>query len=147
MKKYAILCGSAPSDYRQKKLEEKYDFLETKEGFEPGSIVSFPNGVTELFLESVLNESFDKAADEDSDSGKVVLYLFAKAEADLNSVLSDSCVEGVEVVRLGDNEIRKEVLAYYADLAEKQDIDFQVVYDFDSEFISETELGFEKVEQ
>ena len=70
MKKYAILCGSAPNDYRQKKLEEKYDFLETKEGFEPGSIVSFPNGVTELFLESVLNESFDKAADEDSDSSR-----------------------------------------------------------------------------
>lgn len=145
MKKYAILCGSAPNDYRQKKLEEKYDFLETKEGFEPGSIVSFPNGVSELFLESVLNESFDKAADEDSDSGKVVLYLFAKAEADLNSVLSDSCVEGVKVVRLGDNEIRKDVLAYYADLAEKQEIDFQVVYDFDGEFISEEELGFEKV--
>lgn len=147
MKKYAILCGSAPNDYRQKKLEEKYDFLETKEGFEPGSIVSFPNGVSELFLESVLNESFDKASDEDSDSGKVFLYLFAKAEADLNSVLSDSFVEGVKVVRLGDNEIRKDVLAYYADLAEKQEIDFQVVYDFDGEFINEEELGFEKVEQ
>lgn len=147
MKKYAILCGSAPNDYRQKKLEEKYDFLETKEGFEPGSIVSFPNGVSELFLESVLNESFDKAVDDESDSGKVFLYLFAKAEADLNSVLSDSFVEGVKVVRLGDNEIRKDVLAYYADLAEKQEIDFQVVYDFDGEFINEEELGFEKVEQ
>ena len=145
MKKYAILCGSAPNDYRQKKLEEKYDFLETKEGFEPGSIVSFPNGVTELFLESVLNESFDKAADDESDSGKVVLYIFAKSEADLNSLLSDSCVEGVKVVRLVDNEIRKDVLAYYADLAEKQEIDFQVVYDFGGEFISEEELGFEKV--
>lgn len=145
MKKYAILCGSAPNDYRQKKLEEKYDFLETKEGFEPGSIVSFPNGVSELFLESILNESFDKAADDESDSGKVVLYIFAKTEADLKSELSDSCVEGVEVVRLGDNEIRKEVLAYYADLAEKQEIDFQVIYDYDDEFITEEELGFEKV--
>ncbi|MBQ4378003.1 MAG: hypothetical protein IJR39_13005 [Treponema sp.] len=145
MKKYAILCGSAPNDYRQKKLEKKYDFLETKEGFEPGSIVSFPNGVTELFLESTLNEAFDKATDDDSDSGKVFLYLFAKTEADLNAELSDSCVEGVKVVRLGNNEIRKEVLAYYADLAEKQEIDFLVVYDFDSEFISEEELGFEKV--
>lgn len=145
MKKYAILCGSAPNDYRQKKLEEKYDFLETKEGFEPGSIVSFPNGVSELFLESILNESFDKAVDDESDSGKVVLYIFAKTEADLRSELSDSYVEGVEVVRLGDNEIRKEVLAYYADLAKKQEIDFQVIYDFDSEFCSEAELGFEKV--
>lgn len=97
MKKYAILCGSAPNDYRQKKLEEKYDFLETKEGFEPGSIVSFPNGVSELFLESILNESFDKAVDDESDSGKVVLYIFAKTEADLRSELSDSYVEGVEV--------------------------------------------------
>ena len=145
MKKYAILCGSAPNDYRQKKLEKKYDFLETKEGFEPGSIVSFPNGVTELFLESTLNEAFDKATDDDSDSGKVFLYLFAKTEADLNAELSDSCVEGVKVVRLGNNEIRKEVLAYYADLAEKQEIDFQIVYDFEGEFISEEELGFEKV--
>lgn len=145
MKKYAILCGSAPNDYRQKKLEEKYGFLETKEGFEPGSIVSFPNGVSELFLESILNEAFDKAADDESDSGKVVLYIFAKAESDLKSELSDSCVEGVEVVRLGDNEIRKEVLAYYADLAEKQEIDFQVIYDYDDEFITEEELGFEKV--
>ena len=89
-----------------RKSWKKNDFLETKEGFEPGSIVSFPNGVTEL---------------------------------------SDSCVEGVKVVRLGNNEIRKEVLAYCADLAEKQEIDFQVIYDFDREFISEEELGFEKV--
>ena len=50
-----------------------------------------------------------------------------------------------EVVRLGEDEIRKDVLAYYKDLSEKLDVKFNVTYDVCDEYVSEEELGYEKV--
>ena len=176
----AILCGSAPKGFRQKKLEYKYDFLgkgEAGKRYEPGSVVVFPSGVSELFLEGVLNEALENAADAEDDGddacgteladapaeaapfagdeaslnvddgtmGQVLLYLCARTQADLNAELSDCAVPGVEVVRLGEDEVRKEVLAYYADLAEKMGVGFRVEYDWDGEFVREEELGWEKV--
>ena len=66
MNHLAILCGSAPKGFRQKKLEYKYDFLgkgEAGKRYEPGSVVVFPSGVSELFLEGLLNDAFENAAD------------------------------------------------------------------------------------
>ena len=180
MSKYAILCGSAPKGFRQKKLKYKYDFLESEAGrcCESGYIVDFPNGVNELFLEGVLNEALEKAADAEDDgdgtpdaepfnataedallageadapnaddctAGEVLLYLCARSCADLRAELSDCAVPGIEVVRLGDDEVRKEVIAYYADLAEKMGVCFRVEYDWDGEFVrEEEELGWEGV--
>ena len=146
MNQFAILCGSAPKGFRQKKIEYKYDFLTSEAGgkFQPGSIVVFPNGVDELFLESLLNETLEKASDAEDD-GQVLLYLCAKSEADLCAELLDCAVSGVEVVRLGKEQIRKEVIDYYVDLAEKIGVGFRVEYDWDSEFVREEELGYEKV--
>ena len=159
---YALLCGSAPKGFRQRKIEYKYDFLTSEAGgkFQPGSIVVFPNGVDELFLESLLNETLEKASDAEDDgatgeagllnaddytAGQVLLYLCARSQANLCAELSDCAVPGVEVVRLGEDEVRKEVIAYYADLAEKMGVDFRVEYDWDGELIAEESLGWEKV--
>ena len=56
MSKYAVLCGSAPDGFSQKKLNEMKDFLASKEGgsWTKGGIVSFPNGVSEKTLKTVL---------------------------------------------------------------------------------------------
>lgn len=144
MNKYAILCGVAPNDYRQKKLVEKQDFLEQKEGYEPGSIIVFPNGVKELLLEGALNSAFDNAAEEEN--SEVLLYICTKTVADANAKMADVDVD-CDVVLLGTDEIRKDVLTYYEDLSKKLEINFTVAYDVCAEYISEEELGYENVEQ
>lgn len=69
VRRCAILCGSAPEDFRQRKLVAKYDFLVDEGGFEPGGIVMFLNGVHELLLESTLNNALEEVSDE------MLLYL------------------------------------------------------------------------
>ena len=150
MSHYALILGSAPEGFRQKKLEDMWISLESGGCYAPGNILAFPNGVNELFLESVLNETIDKLCDADSEEGKsnggIFLYLCAKSEADLHAELSDSAISGVEIVRLGENEIRKEVIAYYAGLAEKLDVAFKVDFSVDGDFVSEKSLGYEVLE-
>ena len=155
-----------------------YGFLTSKDGgkCQQGSIVAFPNGVNELFLEGLLNDAFENAADAEDDGddacgteladasaeaapfagdeaslnvddgtmGQVLLYLCARSPADLSAELSNCAVPGVEVVRLGEDELRKEVLAYYAGLAEKMGVDFRVEYAWDGEFVREEELEWER---
>ena len=155
MPKYAVLCGSAPEGYRQKKLVDMYDFLTSGEGgsYESGSVIVFPNGVNELLLESVLNSVLDEASESDSAgestaeeyTGEVLLYFCAQTEADLCAELSDSACAGVEVVRLGSNEVRKDVIAYYDGLAEQLGVKLRVVYETDDTLMSEEELGYERV--
>ena len=145
MQKYAVLCGSAPDGYRQLKVEKMYDFLTSESDWRvpEKNIVMFPNGVNELFLESVLNGVFDEAAEDD---GEVLLYFCAKAESDLYAELSDSACAGVEVVRLGENEIRKDVIAYYAEkLADMLGVKCRVMYEADSASISAESIGWEKM--
>ena len=117
-----VLCGSAPEGQRQKKLERMYDFLTGKSGgsYAPGDIIVLPNGVKELFLESILNAAFSEAAE--SDGGEVLLYFCARTAADLCAELSDNDYGGVEAVRLGSAEIRRDVIAYYTGLAARCDL-------------------------
>ena len=151
MAKYALLCGAAPLGYRQKKIEEKQNSLEKCSDYKPGSVVVFPNGIEELFLESVLNEAFEKVASEDDENtdsestGEVILYLCAQSKADLNAELSDCCAEGVTAFRLGNYEIRKEVISYYYNFAEELDLNFCVSFDTCSEYLNEDDLGYEPV--
>ncbi len=139
---YAVLCGAAPELFQQKKLTVMHDFLRSADSgsFTEKNIVLFPHGVHELLLESVLNGLFDAAAEEND--GEVLLYFCAKTNADLQAELSDSCVAGVQAVRLGADEIRKDVIAWYADLAKKLEIGFRVVYENDAELVSEKRLGY-----
>ena len=146
MQKYAVLCGSAPDGYRQLKVEKMYDFLTSESDWRvpEKNIVMFPNGIDELFLESVLNGVFDEATEDDD--GEVLLYFCAKTESDLHAELSDSACAGVEVVRLGENEIRKDVIAYYAEkLAGMLGVNCRVEYEADSASISTESIGWEKM--
>ena len=107
------------------------------------NIIVFPNGVDELLLESVLNGVFDAA---EEDGGKVLLYFCARTESDLSAELSDSVCAGIEVIRLGDNEIRKEVIVYYTEtLADMLEVKCSVTYEADDEFVSEETLGYERI--
>lgn len=53
--------------------------------------------------------------------------------------------EKLDVVRLGDEEIRKEIIEYYQGLFEKIGSSLKVFYEVDSEYISENALGYERV--
>ncbi len=150
MYRFALLCGSAPENFRQKKLIAIHDFLVSEAGglWKEDEITIFPNGIHELFLESALNNALEASvADEDTvdKAGQVLLYLCTRNEADVSAELSDCAVPGVEVVRLGEDEVRKDVIAYYADLAEKMGVDFRVEYDWDGDFVGEEALGWERM--
>lgn len=142
MTRFAVLCGAAPDGFRQKKLEKTYESLVSgSDAVPPQNIIVFPNGVQELFLEGVLSRFCDDEPDE------ILLHFFALSEADLNA-LSDYEAVGygrIPLVRLGDEEIRKEVIAYYEGLAEKLGIALRADYSVDADFVSEEELGYEKI--
>ncbi len=56
MTRSAIICGSAPDGFTQKKINEIHDFLTKKDGgsWSEEEITIFPNGVTEAMLTFVL---------------------------------------------------------------------------------------------
>ena len=111
MDRYALLCGSAPKGFRQEAFVKKYDLLTRgKNACVPEHVIEFPYGVNELFLEGVLNSVFEEVADND---GEVLLYFCTRIEEDLHAQLSGSCVANAGVFRLGEDEIRKDVVAYY----------------------------------
>lgn len=127
MSRYAVLCGSAPKGFCQKKLDDTLNFLESEAGgsLKRRCIASFPDGITELSLESVLNDLIDKEADE------VSLYFFAMDESDL-SALSEYEAVGFgkfEVVKIGGEEIRKEIIEYYQELFKNSGSSLNVFYE------------------
>ena len=130
MNKYAVIIGEAPEDYRMKKTEEMYDFLRSDKGgtIPAGNIIGFPQGVSELMLEGVLDRMFD------CETHSILLYFCTKTPV---SNTSPTFFIGCEAIRF-------DVLEHYQNLAKKAEIDLQIIYDVCSEFISEDELGYEK---
>lgn len=118
---YAILIGSAPEDFRQKKLEDMSDFLNSKNGRR--GVVTFANGITEQMLEMVLDNSMKQNPDS------ILLYLCT-----LQPVGDDE-----KSVWLGGEEIRRDVISHYQTLAAECGIDMQVIFDSDRELVSEEE--------
>ncbi len=129
MTKFAILLGSAPEDFRQKKIEDMFNFLNSKRNA-GDSIATFANGISELMLEMVLDNSLKQNPDG------ILLYICTR------SPVKDSD----KSIWLGGEEIRRDVIEHYKTLAAECGIDMQVVMDFDAELLSEDELGWEKVE-
>lgn len=131
MSKYAVIIGEAPEDYLMKKTEEMYDFLRSdKDGSIPsGNIIGFPQGVSELMLEAVLNRMFNE------ETKSILLYFCTKTP-----VSNDS-----PIFFIAGKEIRFDVIQHYQNLAKKMEIELQVIYDVCSEFVSEDELGYEKI--
>ena len=123
MAQYAFLVGSAPQDYRQKRLVNFYNNLKSEYSFVEKDIYIFPNGVDEILLEYALINAIEKKPT------KILLYICA------NSAIS---IEDI---------IRKSVIVKYTDMADKAGIDMRVIYDCDDELISEDALGWERVAQ
>ena len=121
LKRSAILCGSAPDGFTQKKINEMHDFLTSEAGgsWAEKDIVIFPNGVSEVMLSFVLERL---RADK---TEQILLYICT-----LSLVADDDD----ESVWLGGEEIRKSVIE-----AACADGRGQVVYDSCREVVSDEE--------
>ncbi len=121
MKRHAIICGSAPDGFTQKKINEMHDFLTSEAGgfWAEKDIVIFPNGVSEVMLSFVLERL---RADK---TEQILLYICT-----LSLVADDDD----ESVWLGGEEIRKSVIE-----AACADGRGQVVYDSCREVVSDEE--------
>ena len=121
MKKHAILCGSAPNGFTQKKINEMHDFLTSEAGgfWAEKEITIFPNGVTEAMLSFVLERlKADKTE-------QIFLYICALSPVS----------ESEKSVWLGGEEVRKNVIeAFCADGCG------QVIYDSCRELVREEEM-------
>mgnify|MGYP004530868215 CR=1 FL=1 len=121
MKKHAILCGSAPDGFMQKKINEMHDFLTSEAGgsWAEKEITIFPNGVDEAML------SFVRERLKADKTEQILLYICA-----LSPVADDD-----ESVWLGGEEVRKSMLEdFFADGCG------QVVYDCGREMLREEEM-------
>lgn len=110
MNHYAILCGSAPDGFTQKKINEMHDFLtsETDGFWAEKDIVIFPNGVRETMLSFVLERLKAEKTEQ------ILLYICTL------SPVADSD----KSVWLGGEEVRKSVIGAFC-----EDGHGQVIYD------------------
>ena len=118
MKKHAILCGSAPDGFTQKKINEMHDFLTSEAGdsWAEKEITIFPNGVDEAMLSFVLERlKVDKTE-------QILLYICT-----LSPVADED-----ESVWLGGKKVRKNVIEAFC-----VDGRGQVVYDACREMVRE----------
>ena len=120
MTRHAILCGSAPNGFTQKKINSMHDFLTSDEGglWKEKDITIFPNGVTESMLTFVLNRLKSEKIE------KILLYTCTL------SPVADS----EKSVWLNNEEIEKRAL-----LSVLEDSNAQVIFDCDREFLSDEE--------
>ncbi|MDO5774702.1 MAG: hypothetical protein Q4P16_10370 [Spirochaetales bacterium] len=121
MKKYAILCGFAPTGFTQKKINEMHDFLASEAGgfWAEKEIMIFPNGVSEAMLSFVLERlKADKTE-------QILLYICT-----LSPVADDD-----KSVWLGGEEISKSVIEAFC-----VDRHGQVIYDCGGELVRDEEV-------
>ena len=118
MKRYAILCGSAPDGFTQKKINEMHDFLTSEAGgfWAEKDIVIFPNGVDEAMLSFVLERlKADKTE-------QILLYMCTLTPV----------ADKEKSVWLGGDEVRKSVIEFFC-----ADGCAQVIYDSCREMVME----------
>ena len=121
LKKHAILCGSAPDGFTQKKINEMHDFLTSEAGgfWVEKEITIFPNGVDEAMLSFVLERLKSDKTEQ------ILLYICT-----LSPVADED-----KSVWLGGEEVRKSVIeAFCADGCG------QVVYDCGKELEREEDV-------
>ena len=123
MKHYAILCGSAPDGFTQKKINEMHDFLTSEAGglWAEKEIVIFPNGVSEAMLSFVLERLKAEKTEQ------ILLYICT-----LSPVADED-----ESVWLGGEEVRKSVASAISATGNS----IQVIYDVCRDFVSDEETG------
>lgn len=129
MKRFAILCGEAPEDFKQQKLVQMHDFLLSGDGghWDDKDIIEFPAGINAQFLRTVLENSAAMDADE------ILLYFCTKLP------VSDS----EPTFWIGGQEISRQIIL---DCQKKfPATGFQVIFDVGSALVSYDALGYEKV--
>ena len=94
--RHAVLCGSAPLGFTQKKINEMHSFLVSAEGgvWQEKEITVFPNGVSEALLSFTLERLKSQKTDY------ILLYICTE------SALS----AGEKSVWLGGEEIRRSLV-------------------------------------
>lgn len=125
MKKYAILCGSAPDGFTQKKINEMHDFLTSEAGgsWAEKEIVFFPKGADDAMLAFVLERlKADKAE-------QIFLYICTMSPV----------AEEDKSVWLGGYEVRKSLIEAFC-----ADGRGQVIYDCGRELERNEEIELEK---
>ena len=118
LKKYAILCGSAPDGFTQKKINEMHDFLTSDAGglWAEKDIAIFPNGVDEPTLSFVLERlKADKTE-------QILLYMCTLTPV----------ADKEKSVWLGGDEVQKSVIEFFC-----ADGCAQVIYDCGRELVRE----------
>ena len=118
LKKYAILCGSAPDGFTQKKINEMHEFLTSDAGglWAEKEITIFPNGVDEAMLSFVLERlKADKTE-------QILLYICT-----LSPVADED-----KSVWLGGYEVRKSLIEAFC-----ADGRGQVIYDCGRDLVME----------
>lgn len=120
MKRYAVLCGCAPEDSVQKKINEMHGFLVSGEGGEwkESEIMIFPNGVDEKTLVFVLEKLKTQKIEQ------ILLYICTQS----------GTPDSEKTFWLGGEEISKTVLANALGNAP-----VQVIYDAGREVTGEGE--------
>ena len=132
MNTYAFLCGSAPEDYRQKKLIQMQDFLTcgSERSLPEKNVVIFPNGVDEFLLgyglENVITGRAGNKADE------IFIYICTERPVSEND----------DTLWLRGSQIHKNFLSKMLTAANETGIGTQVVYDSCCDFVSEDDLGY-----
>ena len=96
MTRHAILCGSAPDGFTQKKINEMHDFLASEAGgfWAEKEITIFPNGIAEEILSFVLERLKSDKTEQ------ILLYICTLSPV----------ADGDETVWLGGEEVRKSVV-------------------------------------
>lgn len=157
MKYYALLLGSAPEGFRQKKLNEMLDFLASgKKLWAKSGIISFPNGASEKTLKQILenikneienakrekeaycnlsnalqiqkNESLQNGLQENA-KFKILLYICTLSPV----------AESKKSIWLGGEEIRKSVIEDFCKFCKRSGCNIQVIYDCDRDFSGDEE--------
>ena len=121
MTRHAILCGSAPDGFTQKKINEMHDFLTSEAGgfWAEKEITIFPNGVDEAMLSFVLERLRTDKTEQ------ILLYICT-----LSPVADED-----KSVWLGENEVRKSVIEAFC-----VDGRGQVIYDCGREMVRVEEM-------
>lgn len=129
LNRYALLCGSAPVGFSQKKINEIHDFLVSSSGgsFSEAEIAVFPNGVSEEMLSFAVENLAAQRTE------RILLYICTL----------EPCRDFDESVFLNGEEIHTSVIKKLSDFPE-HGIDFQVIYDWDKETVSDEVLYSEK---
>ena len=161
MKYYALLLGSAPEGFRQKKLNEILDFLASeKKLWAKSGIISFPNGASEKTLKTVIenikneieNAKREKEAYCNLSNARQIqkneslqngLKENAKFKILLYTCTLSPVAESEKSIWLGGEEIRKSVIEEFYEFCKRSGCNIQVIYDCDRNFSGDEETSDE----